>query len=115
MKNLKVWQKLGLMGVVFLIPLALLTWRTVVLIDEFRIEVSRLEARGLEYYAPLRTLLRDLQQHRGMASAWLSGDASFKEKLAVKRSEIERDLRSIDAMNQQQSVLQIGERWRPLS
>lgn len=37
-------------------------------------------------------LLRHMQQHRGMSSAWLAGDRSFAARLQTRRGEIERVL-----------------------
>jgi methyl-accepting chemotaxis protein len=91
-RNLKVWQKLVVMGAVCMLPFAAITWRMVSSIDELGVEFARQEIRGLEYYRPLLTLLKDLQQHRGMAAAWLSGDASFKERLDSKGTDIENDI-----------------------
>lgn len=45
---------------------------------------------GLRWCGLLLELVLRLQQHRGMASAMLSGDASFRPSLRQKRAEIER-------------------------
>src|SRR5213593_3784018 len=99
MKNLRVWQKLVLMGTLFLVPFAVVTYKMVSSINELGVEFARQEVRGLEYHAPLLSLLKDLQQHRGMSSAWLSGDASFKGRLAGKRADIENDLKHVDGVD----------------
>jgi methyl-accepting chemotaxis protein len=116
MKNLKVWQKLALMGAVFMLPFAIVTYTMVSSIDKLGIEFARQEIRGLEYYTPALTLLKDLQQHRGMAYAWLHGDGSFKEPLASKGTEIENDIKKLDDVDQRLgSALHTTAKWSALS
>ncbi len=116
MKNLKVWQKLALMGAVFMLPFAVVTYTMVSSIDTLGADFARQELRGLEYYSPLSTLLQDLQQHRDMSSAWLSGDASFKERLDGKSADIESDIKKVDEADQRlNTLLHIGTRWAALS
>jgi len=93
MKNLKVWQKLALMGAVFMVPFVVVSYRMTSSVDALGTELARQEIRGLEYYTPLLALLKDLQLHRGMASAWLSGDTSFKDSLTGKTADIENDIK----------------------
>jgi methyl-accepting chemotaxis protein WspA len=96
MRHLKIWQKLLLMGFVFMLPFAMVTWSLVSSINTLGVGVARQELLGLEYETTLLALLKDLQQHRGMANAWLGGDAAFKEPLLARRADIERDLKALD-------------------
>src|SRR5947208_14005818 len=91
MKNLKVWQKLALMGAVFVVPFSFVNYKMTPSVNALGTEFGRQEIRGLEHYTPLLALLKDLQLHRGMANAWLSGDASFKAGLARKTADLETD------------------------
>lgn len=52
-------------------------------------------AQGLLWCMHLLRLVMNLQQHRGMANAVLSGDTSFRQKLLDKRGEIDRQLRRL--------------------
>ena len=116
MKNLKVWQKLAVMGAVFMVPFAVVTYTMTSSIDTLGSEFARQELRGLEYHGPLMKLLQDLQQHRGMASAWLSGGASFEERLARKRVDIENDIKKVDEVDQRlESALPVGKKWAAVS
>src|SRR5206468_1429679 len=73
------------------------------------------EVRGLEYHAPLTALLKDLQ-HRGMAATWLSGDASFKGKLAGKSADIENELKIVDGVDRRlDGALHTSKKWSALS
>ena len=116
MKNLKVWQKLALMGAVFMVPFAVVTYKMTSSVNALGTEFGRQEIRGLEYYTPLLALLKDLQLHRGMANAWLNGDASFKDRLAGKTADVENDIKKVDEANQRlDSALHISKKWTALS
>jgi hypothetical protein len=100
MKNLKIWQKLALMAVVFIVPFAVVTYAMVSSVNTLSIEFARQEIRGLEYHRPLAALLKDLQQRRSMSSSWLGGDASFGDKVAASTAAIENDLRAVAEVDQ---------------
>ena len=68
MKNLKVWQKLLLMGVVLLLPFAVVATQLFTSINGLGVEVARQELRGLDYYRPLTALLKDVQRHRDLSA-----------------------------------------------
>jgi hypothetical protein len=53
LKNLKVWQKLALLGVLFLIPFAVVTYTMISSINTEKVEFAQLEILGTEYYVPL--------------------------------------------------------------
>lgn len=48
MKNLNVWQKLALVGVILMLPFAAVTWEMVKSINALGVEFARHEVRGLE-------------------------------------------------------------------
>jgi methyl-accepting chemotaxis protein len=88
MKSLRVWQKILLMGIVFALPLAVVTYRMTASINELGTEFAEQELRGLEYNRSLYALLQNLQQHRGMTTALLSGDKAFEQRVNRKRADI---------------------------
>ncbi len=115
MKHLKIWQKLALMAIVFLVWFAAVTYKMVSSINTLGVEFARQEMRGVDYYIPLLALLKDLQQHRSMANAWLSGDAAFRDNLATKDADIENDIAKVDAVDQQlDSALHTSKEWTAL-
>nr|WP_281172789.1 methyl-accepting chemotaxis protein [Nevskia soli] len=114
MKNLKVWQKLVLMGAVFMVPFAVVTYKMVASINTLGVEFARQELRGLEYYRPLLVLLRDLQQHRAMAAA--GGDPAVQAALPVKGADIENDLKTLEGIDQRlDGFLHTGKKLAALS
>lgn len=48
--------------------------------------------------AELLRLLNLLQQHRGLASGWLSGDASFESRMLTRRAEIDASLAALSPL-----------------
>ena len=61
-------------------------------------------------------LLQDLQQHRGMAAAWLSGDTSFKERLDSKTADIENDIKNVDEVDRRlNGALHTATKWAALN
>jgi methyl-accepting chemotaxis protein WspA len=99
MRNLKVWQKLALMGVIFLIPFAVVTTKMVSAVDTLGVEFAAQQLRGLEYTTPALALVKDLQQHRDVASLVLNGDNGYRGRLDSIRVEVEKDLTTLDAVN----------------
>ena len=61
LKNLKVWQKLALLGVLFLIPFAAVTYTMVSSINSEKVRFAQLELLGTQYDAPLTVLLKALR------------------------------------------------------
>ncbi len=60
----------------------------------------------------VKQLLLDLQQHRGMVNAFLSGDGSFKKKIEQKQTAIGQDIALIDALHVKR--LMTEKRWEDL-
>jgi methyl-accepting chemotaxis protein WspA len=115
MRNLKVWQKLALMGMVFLIPFAVVTTKMVSAVDTLGVDFATQQLRGLEYTAPALTLVKDLQQHRDVASIVLNGDAGYRGRLESLRMDVEKDLAALDAVNAKLgAALQTTVRWPAL-
>jgi hypothetical protein len=99
MKRMKVWQKLGFLGVVFLIPLTIFLFKTVASMRTMGVDLARRETVGVEYLTSLQTLLEDFQQHRELAAATLNGDAGLSEKLAEQQKTIQNDLHKVDEVD----------------
>jgi methyl-accepting chemotaxis protein len=115
MKRMRVWQKLGFLGLVFMFPLAAMSYKMISSIRSMGIELAERETSGVHYLGPVWQLLEDLQQHRDLASGLLSGEASFAEKLSSKKAKISATLQVIDMRDRQSGVLlQTTARWEAL-
>jgi methyl-accepting chemotaxis protein len=115
MKNLKVWQKLVLMGAVYMVPFAVVTYKMISYLDTLGVGFAQQELRGLDYYGPLSTLLKDLQQHRAIATAWLGGNAGYHDLLLASDAAIEADLKAVAEADQRlDSALHVNRKWEQL-
>jgi len=122
MKNLKVWQKLALLGVLFLVPFGVVTFSMISSKNHDVVDFAKNEVRGVEYYKPLLALLKDLQLHNAAASAYLSGDVTFKDGVTAKASDIAADVKTLDEVNDRlgklldvDQPLSVDEKWHALS
>lgn len=100
MKNLKVWQKLSLLGLILLIPFAVVMWQLVSSVRTLNLEPARTELQGLEYLAPLRDLTHEIQIYHALSQASISGDPGAKNRAASHRDEIEKRLSAMDETDQ---------------
>lgn len=74
-----------------------------------RQESRSLRLEGIRVNRMAKQLLLDLQQHRGMVNAFLSGDSSFKPKIEQKQSAIGQDIAALDAAHGQGLITE--KRW----
>ena len=113
MRNLKVWQKLAMMGVIFLIPFAFVTMKMVSAIDTLGVDFAAQELRGLEFTSPSLALVKNLQQHRDVASLVLAGDTSYRGRLDSIRMDVEKTIASLDELDRRLGgVLRTNVRWK---
>jgi PAS domain S-box-containing protein len=112
----QVFGRTSLLGLllIFLLPFFVVVYQLIAEID-VGINFAQKERLGIKYNPPLKALLEDVQRHRGMVNGYLKGDTSFKEKIFLNESQIEDDIRAIDAVDRQLGVtLQTTEQWRVL-
>ncbi len=95
MGRLRYLYKFFLIGIVFLIPIVMLT---VLLFDKIDEDIGFMEQEqaGLEYIASLRQLLEHIPQHRGMTNAYLNGNNGFKDKILAKRDMVDQKLAELE-------------------
>ncbi|HLY27667.1 MAG TPA: response regulator [Aggregatilineales bacterium] len=112
MNRLMYPQKFFLVGLVLVIPLVFVMS---LYFSQSRkdIEFSSKELLGLSYDVPLLNFLRDIQQHWGMADAYLGGDASFKDSLAKVETQVDDDVKAMDTADAEyEATLKLGDRWQ---
>lgn len=97
-----------------LIPYMVTAWVLVAQQEEAR-RFAMGERAGVEYSVAVASVLRKVQEHRGMAAALLSGDASMKEKLAANESAIEAAIVAVDAVDARHvEVINGTQKWQAL-
>ena len=97
--RMKYAGKFGLISLIFAVPIAVLIYLLVSEVNS-SIAFAEKERAGVAYLMPLRGVLENFQQHRGMAAGLLGGDASFAEKLAAKQKQLESLLAAVDAVDE---------------
>jgi signal transduction histidine kinase/DNA-binding response OmpR family regulator/HPt (histidine-containing phosphotransfer) domain-containing protein len=113
-KNLKVGQKLALMGVVFMIPFAVVTYKLVTSVDTLGVEFASQESRGLEYCAPLVKLLQDLQERREL-DCLVTAEHPLTTELAANAADIQREIQAVDVVDGRLNVyLHTTPKWEVL-
>lgn len=100
MERLRYPLKFGLIFLVILAPLVLLSITLIRHIDE-GIVLTGHERQGLAYIRAIRQPIEDIQQHRGMTSAFLNGADNFRERLMRKRGEVDQKLTALLAAEPQ--------------
>jgi PAS domain S-box-containing protein len=114
MNLLKFPQKMAVMACIFSLPLAVFLY---LLITELNtgIHLAEKEQQGVAFTQSIVKLLKDLQQHRGMSNALLSGDDSFKEHIKLISADIKEDIRSIDVADDRFGAsLDTTDKWQKL-
>ncbi|MGE0080986.1 MAG: methyl-accepting chemotaxis protein [Thiohalomonadaceae bacterium] len=99
LNRLSYTRKFLFIGILFFAPLMVMGYVLIHVVQE-RIGFMEQERLGVEYVAQLRGPLADIQQHRGMSSAFLNGDAAFRERMQQRQAAIDRHfaaLRAVDA------------------
>jgi methyl-accepting chemotaxis protein len=111
MNRLTYSRKMMLLTAVFLVPIAILTYQ---LAGQFgaNIDFASKERKGAAYLRPTLDFLQHIQQHRGAANTFLSGDATFKDTMLQKQTAIDADIAAIDAVEAIYGTeFQSSERW----
>ena len=96
MKNLKMWQKLALMGVVFVLPFGGVVFKMTSSVNALGVDFAKQEIRNSSY-TPALALLRNLQQHRDMTAAQqVFGDTSLQAPLDAKAADLLANIKAFD-------------------
>ena len=114
MNRLTYSRKFLLITIVFLIPITILTYQ---LAAQFGADIDfvRKELKGAAYLRPTLSLLQHMQQHRGAANTFLSGDLTFKDIMIQKQALIVEDIAAIDSVEQIYGIeLSSSERWQEI-
>jgi methyl-accepting chemotaxis protein len=98
MNRLRYPVKFFFISFFFLLPLSLAVYFLISGINH-SVDLAKKERLGLQYIIPVRKLLQNVQQHRGMMSAYLNGDMNFSERIAEKQKEIVLNEKEIDALD----------------
>jgi len=111
MKNLKIWQKLALLAAIFTIPFLVVTWTLLSTVDSQGVAFARQELDGLQAVLPALRIGQDLQTHRTLVDRVLAGDAAQRPAQQAAATQLQADLRAMDAVELHDVV---AARWAAL-
>lgn len=114
--------KFFILGIIVLIPIFLLSY---FLLSEINtnIRVAKDAVNGAKYNNELKTFLQFTQQNRGMASGYLNGDPSFKEKMLELEEKVTKQINTIDQIDKEvgsefnttEGWTSLKEKWQSIS
>ncbi|MBI5671297.1 MAG: response regulator [Chloroflexi bacterium] len=104
MSRLKYPQKFALVGLLLLLPLAVVMSQFLVQINK-DIDFAAREQLGLTYTDPLSHFLQQVQQHAALNSAYLSGARAFEDLVVEKQAGVETTIAALDVVD-----AEVGER-----
>ena len=121
MSRLRFALKLGLIGALFLVPIAVLIY---FLNDKIATDVafSRAERAGVEQLIPARTLMQSLQGYRRNSQLLLDGDKDAQSKLGDIAASVESKIEELRRLNMDSGkserakagIVQIAKSWSKL-
>ncbi|RJQ53345.1 MAG: HAMP domain-containing protein [Nitrospiraceae bacterium] len=121
MDRLRYPRKMAVIAFVFSVPLLLFMY---LLITEINADIhfAEKEKLGAKYNEAVMRFVRDVQQHRGMSNAFLTGDASFRAKIIEKQSHVDNDIKAVFELDKKYGSWvpiidewnDIAEKWRIL-
>src|SRR4030067_1731720 len=110
--NLKYGQIFALIGLIILLPFAIILYQRLSELNE-GIEFVKKERMGVTYNMLLMDIMPDIQKHRGTAAALLSGDDSFKDEYLAMQSHLESDIQIVDVTDKAYGpALKTTENWQ---
>lgn len=83
---------------IFLAPAALISSLAYFVSKKGRRDCLALRREGIRANRLVKQLLIDAQMHRGMLTAYLSGDSSFGPRIEKKQQDIDRDIATLDPL-----------------
>src|SRR5258706_950540 len=111
MNSLKYPQKFLLIGILLLLPFAVVMRAYLLQVNE-SIDFSAKERLGLQYVEPVQQLLLQTEQHGALVVAKLSNDTSLDAVFSANEADIDKTIASIDAVDQRLgTTLQAIEKW----
>jgi|GEM_PF-449136 len=109
--RVKLWQKFMILVLLAVMMFAVPSWLLISRANE-EVAVAAKEKQGVEYVRETIKLVQLIQQHRGLANVVLSGDTGSVGKWEAKRSEVNEQIKAVDAVNSRLSGLGLFEAWQ---
>jgi methyl-accepting chemotaxis protein len=98
LSRVMLWKKLAILAAGLLVP-ALGFGYLYVSDAQQSLVTARNESHGADYLLALSSVLAPLSRHRGLVSAYLSGDPSFRERALAAAAEVDEAVATMDAVD----------------
>jgi signal transduction histidine kinase/DNA-binding response OmpR family regulator len=98
MNRLRYPQKFMLVGLLLVLPLAVVLYQFLVQINK-DIDFNSKEIRGVIYNAPLVDVLQGVQMHRALSVALLNGDTTYQDDLSAAQEQIAAQIAGVDKVD----------------
>lgn len=98
--NLKYPRKFMLIGTIFLVPLITVLYLVISLFNS-EVDVRRRQIEGLEYIKETTSLVKHVQEHRGLSLMFYNGNESVKEKILEKEKEIKENVEVVKTLEKE--------------
>lgn len=96
---------------IFILPFTVVVYQLVSELNQ-QIDFAKKEQLGLQYNSPLRKLLEQLQQHRGLLYGYAKGE-NFSELLKQKELAIEESIAAVELVDKRLGLtLEATEKWQ---
>src|SRR5258705_13181848 len=95
MKNLKVWQKLVLLGIA-VAPAALVPFYYSYTEAQSKIDFARTEVRGINPSHTVLKIMNALQRHRGLSANVLGGNTSLAASRSTTEAEVAQHMAEME-------------------
>lgn len=111
MQRLRLLPKFALVTMVFMAPLLLVL---ALLYAELNKAVTTAEREriGVRYVVALEDMMRMTQRHRALRHLQLSGNSDVKDQTERVRSDLKKQLSTLDAIDKKSQVLNLGKAWQ---
>lgn len=114
-RNISIRSKLSIIAIVATVPTAILLY-AVLRNQSADADVAHREERGVEYILPLERLQQQVEQRRGLAAAFLSGDVTYAGRLEQKTTDVDNALKAyLDADRKLGAQLKLGSRAQTIA
>jgi methyl-accepting chemotaxis protein len=98
MNRLTYPKKFLLVGAVVSVVISILVLQVATHLNA-SIQSTEKERLGVTYIKPVRSVIEIMQRHRGLASGFLNGDASAKDKVLDQQRQMEEAIKALDAVD----------------
>src|SRR5580693_2113983 len=100
LRNLRLWHKIVLIIVAFVVPVGVLAFFTFQSFEE-NIDITRLERDGTAFLRPVADLLHQVTVHRVLVQRYQAGEKQLQPDILSNEQQIDQAFAAVDQARQQ--------------